>query len=413
MRDPYHPLLLQLARESGEPIPSALQRRSAYFTHAIGFNLDNVAGPTAAGSRKGPTLGRFFDGMKPSPEGIYRFEIGTRVPYFLPRLEGDAEYVLMVDGRSFVVCLRLNYCYGVPKGSPYVAQQYLLAHSVALPQLSAEAFESVHTIPFGTYVSSVFEGKGKDAEDALEGGFIAWSSQLSAAVGRIVGAIRTADRDIGVSLPVDTSFVALPHYWVTPLEAEGEPHPDAHPLVFAATILTATHKAIDNLAGEGASALRARLSSGASGPVHAESLALARAFLHHGMTEQSILSMAVAAEAFLSERYLSFLAARGASKTKIGQAKKDITFSQLLNLHTFAMLDPARWPDFSEVVGRVDTLRDWRNQVAHEGRLKRKLSLKEVEGAFEAVERLIGYFDVPRREPGAPAPEPPTPPSAG
>lgn len=108
-----------------------------------------------------------------------------------------------------------------------------------------------------------------------------------------------------------------------------------------------------------------------------------------GFLRAALLQIVVATEMavarFIHEEYLN----AGVSQTKWNEAKKDLTYSQMLNLHLFA-LTPADFKPDKEVIGQLNLARSLRNEFMHEGKLG--LDGTRLGEIFQASEKFLSYI---------------------
>jgi len=130
---------------------------------------------------------------------------------------------------------------------------------------------------------------------------------------------------------------------------------------------------------------------GTSPAAHQSALSLARSFLHYGMLAPALVNVCTACEIVLARYYHEFLLSRGASNKRLKEAEKDVTFSQLLNLHLFAMRDLSTLDDGSAVLGTLNRSRKLRNEIVHTGMVVGVTKAVVVE-SVNAAERLIEFL---------------------
>src|SRR5439155_23757088 len=112
-------------------------------------------------------------------DGVYSFEIATELPYFLPTLENKPEYFVTVGDVELFICLRMIRAFRGP-GYPLTrGTSYVLVHRRGLRRLSERPeYKDLHPIPIKTFISSRFTGNGKNAEEVIQGNFLAWRDNL-------------------------------------------------------------------------------------------------------------------------------------------------------------------------------------------------------------------------------------------
>ena len=85
----------------------------------------------------------------------------------------------------------------------------------------------------------------------------------------------------------------------------------------------------------------------------------------------------------------------GTSNKKIKENEKDISFSQLLNLHLFSMRKVSLLNDSAQLIGKINWARGHRNDVVHQGTLQSKVTKEEVGEAIETASLLIDFINDP------------------
>jgi hypothetical protein len=83
---------------------------------------------------------------------------------------------------------------------------------------------------------------------------------------------------------------------------------------------------------------------------------------------------------------------RGVSNNALKDNRKEITFSQLLNIHLFSMRPIDELPEWQNIMQKINWARARRNDVVHEGRLGSPVSVTEVSTAIDAAQKLIAFL---------------------
>jgi hypothetical protein len=90
--------------------------------------------------------------------------------------------------------------------------------------------------------------------------------------------------------------------------------------------------------------------------------------------------------------YESFLASRGVSKTTYSKAERDITFSELLNLHLAAARDLKKLDNHTAILHKLNWARKHRNDMVHKGSLQQVIDAHDIESAIDAASHLINFL---------------------
>lgn len=129
-------------------------------------------------------------------------------------------------------------------------------------------------------------------------------------------------------------------------------------------------------------------------------LVSARTAFQSGSLHIALLQVVIAAEMatarFISFRYL----AAGVSRTKWDDAKTELTYSQMLNLHLMVVTPTDRRPDV-QIVALLNAARRARNELMHEGKFE--ISRERLEEFLGACGEYIAYLNSLALQPGPPA----------
>lgn len=106
----------------------------------------------------------------------------------------------------------------------------------------------------------------------------------------------------------------------------------------------------------------------------------------------AIVQLCVACESVLAQRYHRHATERGVSNKALKGNRKEITFSQLLNIHLFSMRPIQELADWQVTLQKINRARAHRNDVVHEGRLIGQVSAADVTAAIAAPEKLIEFL---------------------
>jgi hypothetical protein len=240
-------------------------------------------------------------------------------------------------------------------------------------------------VPFKTFISHRFEIEAATAADAIEENFAAWRDRLVGDIALLVEAVRASSPEAAKHILPLLATPAFPTIW---LFARGE---GDRVVVeqFAGDLNGAALRALTKLTREQADYASTLLAGGASPLPSDSALALAESFAHHGFLNLALVQIAVACESELWLSYSEFVRGRGCSKGKLDEA--EITFSELLNVHVFAMCDVTKLTGAESILGRVNWARKRRNEIVH-GRDVDGVTKADVVDAMKAARELIAFL---------------------
>jgi hypothetical protein len=184
------------------PLGEAAMAKTFFFRSVVRFQLNHYFAKLAPNDQMDPSVGAFAKELPPKDGDRFVFEIATVLPFYLPVIDGQNEFVMTVAGRDYFVCLRMARVFvgqGYPASS---AGDYFIAHMAAINGLarSEEGKHGVHVFPFKTFVSHRFEERGASVAEILETHFENWREQLVRDVAQIVDASPSASPKSTVSL---------------------------------------------------------------------------------------------------------------------------------------------------------------------------------------------------------------------
>jgi hypothetical protein len=112
--------------------------------------------------------------------------------------------------------------------------------------------------------------------------------------------------------------------------------------------------------------------------------------LYDGDLPMAVVSAVLALEAALSDFVRAGWRARGVTKSRIDEAKKDISLSAMLNIELIALAPETNKPR-AELIGALNHARKVRNDIIHEK--KHDVSYQEARESVESVKELVGYLE--------------------
>jgi hypothetical protein len=300
---------------------------------------------------------------------------------------------MKVRGRDYLVSLRVARIFFGPGAPKERGTSYLLAHLGALKSIAEQDMSKagLHVVPFKTFVSNRFEVTATSATEAVEQNFAEWRDLLVEDVSLLVETVRASCPDAAKHLLPQLAAPAFPTIW---LFAQGEAENEIGVEQFAGDLWGAALRSLTRLTREQASHAEAVLAGAAEIAPSDSALALANSFCHHGFLGLALVQVAVACESELWRSYSDFVRSRGCSKTKLDEA--EITFSELLNVHVYAMYDVERLEKAQDVLGEVNWARKRRNEIVHGRPLDARTDKPKVESAIMAASKLVEFLRTQR-----------------
>lgn len=387
MSERFLNISIQLATDE-PPLEAGMENWSEFLKFAHRLNLGRVIGNAEAGLYANSKQGELWADLKPQ-DGVYTFELATELPFYLPTMKGKHEYLVNVGEVELFVCLRMVRVFfgkGLPQESGLA---YRLMHRLGLPGLIEEGKHGeLHPIPIKTFISRRFDCKSTSAQEAIQENFLGWRSEIIFQIDHLINAMRATSSEAAKFLTPQPSLAFYPIFWLRAAGADDKTRCEQ----FMGGFEFGTFTPQSNIKPEDVEKLNGflKIPEAISSGDHA--LALARTFCNFGHYELAIVQLCVACEITLSQKYWSFLKGRGVSNSKLNENKKEITFSQLLNVHLFAMRDPSTLADSERILGTINWARKMRNEVVHEGKPEEELTTAKVIGAIDAAEKLSAFL---------------------
>ena len=333
-RQVFNNLTVRLRADDESPLPDGLLEKSIFLQLAFSLELDRTVLPAAPHMRKGKSLGELWHDIEPE-NGRFRFEVGTFLPHYLPHFESEPDYSVEVGDGTLLVSTRMVRCFFADE-DPNTQLKYWLVHRLGVPSLVEQRnLKHIHPVPIRTFVAKSFSVEALSAESAIQQDFLGWTDDLAADVSQLVEAVRTISPVENRHLLPVLAASAFPMFIVAATGANDKTGVEQ----FALHADQTAFRSLAALKGDDLAAARKLLKSGQPTPVEDSALGLARSFLHHGYRDLAILHICIACESVLARKYRDYLLSRGVSKSKYEQADRDISYSQLLNLHFATMCD--------------------------------------------------------------------------
>lgn len=356
-----------LTQES--PSSSNIEDKSWLLNSFMQIPQNRALGFLASSMNKDKSLGRIFDDLE-SNSGKYSLEIGAILHDWLPNLSGHQDYFLSVpitDGEKIPLAvsnqmLRINYR---KKGqfAHALVPQYLFKKLQSEDKLSLP--DDYHVEVLKSVVTCRFEVDGNHAEDALE-------LHIDLSIEKFIGAI---NRVISAQLflSTDTTPVLTPTYDKGSFDylyliMKGRDSKKYKANRLSLSSFRTTLKPI-NYEDEKAKSFLGIIAGLQNRSEVIYLINSGKGYLEAGLIRFALLWLVIAAEIATTRFVHSMWQKAGVSKTKIKNSANDITYSQMLNIHIFALCSKELRPD-KNLLSEIDKGRTSRNALMHEGKFE-------------------------------------------
>jgi len=376
--DFYNNVTIQMVGDDESPVAADVIEKSIFLQAAFSLNLARIIGP-AADDINTENLGHLWD----------TFEIATVLPYYLPNFDDAPDYAVRVGAAHLVVSSRMLRCFFSDEKNDTNPLQYYLVHRCALHDLlEQKRLTHIHPVPLRTFVAKRMIVDGTNAEQIIQTRLYSWVRDFVADLSRFLDSIRAASPKDGKHLLPQSATPFLSVFWIYVAGANDK----SGIAQFAGDMPSAAFRSLSKLDVNAVQRAHEFLAAGADIPVHESALALANTYLHYGYSGLALVQVCIACESVLAKTYEAFLTSRGVSKTKYSEAERDITFSQLLNLHLAAARDLSQLENRDDILVQLNWARKCRNDVVHKGALQQTVTAQHVERAIEAASKLINFL---------------------
>lgn len=372
------------------PVDPGIENWSGFVQFAHILNVGRIIGNAEADLYAKSKQGELWADLKPK-NGSYDFELATELPFYLPTIQSKNEYLITVGKSELFVCLRMVRAF-IGKGMPQEdGLRYFLVHRLLLPQLAAQRdCAGIHPLLIKTFVSRRFSCEAASAQNAIQENFLTWRDELVGQIVHLVDATRTASPEAAKFLLPQQSLAFFPVFW---LRAAGDEDKTRCEQFFGGHELGTFRPQVD-LKADTVGRLNGFLQTPETIPSDEHELGMARTFCNFGYLKLAVVQVCLACEIALSQKYWGFLQGRGVSKKKLDDNKKEITFSQLLNIHLFTMCDVPSLAGSEKILAAVNWARKVRNDVVHEGKTDEEFTTQRVLEAIDAAERLLAFLHI-------------------
>jgi len=349
--------------------------KSNYFTHAFPFKRDRIVALAAEHMKRNESLDIWKD-IKPK-DGQYEFELAVQLPFFLPRHKNADEYSLNLNKKQYIISNR--HCEFILGNN---SDEYYLGHYLSRANFEKEVGIKVKQVIMSkTLIMTKFKVKCISASMAIESNYENWLKTLNEDIPNLLNALRYHLEEDNPDLPSCNDIGRL-----CPIHVICNGETLSRPLRFAAHIAAypmQTHTRFCCDIAEIESFCDGKTSVDMSKIIFGKSISL----LKSGELSMSCVLACTACETYLSNYISKILTERGLSKTKEKTAFDGLTFSQMLNLLSYFVLNMNN-SEIKILIGTVNSIRKIRNDVVHNGRWLSPSDRNEIENGIEAIKKL-------------------------
>lgn len=384
MQDKFHFITIKLVPDLENKLPDNFDSLSLFFQAGFKLNIDRVVGPLDNNTKKDKSLGNLWHDIEPSKNGFI-VDIATELPYYLPDLDGKAEYSIKVGDKNFFVCNRMVKAFYKKENLKGNNGDYVLLHRFGLDNLKKNKnFNHIHALPLKSFIGSRFIFEGRTAEEVIENFFIKSRNDFLNQITNIVNTFRFVNPTKSKYLFPYPAIASYPIFWVVIEGKEGKKGCEQ----FTGDIRSVANRAFEEFDNNEVQELVINLEKR-----HNDSnIGLSLAFYHYGHYEQALIHLCTAIETILFRGLKQYLISKNLSKEQMEKALDDVSFSQLLNLHIFSVCSLDKLDNYKDLIGMVNWARKRRNEIVHKGQPDKPLDKENVKKAIEAGDSLSSFI---------------------
>lgn len=384
-------ILIELATPE-PPQDSALSPDDSWLlTHVSAYRDREIFAFGVPELKKGPDLGRTFSDLQPKEDGSFLLELGVTLPDLLPNLDGKLDYVVEVklpdkDLTTISVSnqmAQLNYKIGD------------IGHHAIIPRHKLTALKEdnklkipIETSPqlLRTSVTSRFSMVGADPEDALENGIESTVATFVQLLNRMLASVQVTEQTTYSRFSSSYDSNSFPYFYLLMQGKEADRIRHGKIAAHSGRVILNP----PNCQGERLSHFIEMMNGTREIDDVRQMLSAAQSSLDAGILTFALLQMVIAGEMavgrYVKHRLFSF----GLSKNKWDNSKKEITYSQMLNIHLLPLVPDGKKPD-QALIGQLNRARGCRNDLMHEGVFK--LTRDEIRELYRATKDFIAYIE--------------------
>lgn len=350
------------------PNESLLDASKSWLLSGVSsYNDYKIYGFGAAGMKKGDDLGRLFDHLLPRTDGTFELELGVTLPDLLPNLNGHLDYSVEValsddDRHQLAVSNQMARINFAKDGAGY---------HLIFPRYHLDALKEDKTfnLPEGSSpqllrstITTRFSIPGKDAEDALEEHVERCIEKFTSLLNRLLASNQMIAEHVHSQFSTAYEATSFPFFYL--IIAGETPGRFGHGKLSTHAGKMALNP--PNVEQEKAERLLAYLQGAEPIDSIKQMITAARSSFEGGSLQFALLQMVIAAEMATSQYIRSRFLGLGVSRSKWNDVEAEITYSQMLNVHLFA-LTPAHLKPDRDLLGKMNRARDCRNKFMHRG----------------------------------------------
>ncbi|WP_146164729.1 hypothetical protein [Desulfonatronum sp. SC1] len=380
MKPKFNYIPIKLICNEDAPKNSNLFKRSDFFKYAFSIKRDHMVGCATDDLNRDSSLDIWKE-ISPR-DGRYEFELAVQLPFFLPR-HGDAdEYAVTIGNMEYVVSNR--HCEVFLDGKP---DEYFLAHYLSREGLAEKLKTKLNQVIMAkSLVIAKFVAEAASASDAVEASFADWIAILNRDLPTLITAMRYHLDEDSYEVPECNDIGKFCPIYVLCQGTE-----IGKPLRFAAHVAACQIQPFCKFSCD-ISTIEAFCAGTTDIDMPKVLLDRATLLLRSGELSLACILACMACETFLTDCIRQELLGRGLTKSKEKDAFNDLTFSQMLNLLSYFLLDMTDQTT-KTTVGRINALRKLRNDIVHNGRwlgVDSQQAVKDGIAALKGIRNKIG-----------------------
>jgi hypothetical protein len=366
---------------NGDPIQDAkLFNKSNYFKNAFPINRTTIVGQLEKNHKRDKKCDIWTD-IEPK-NGKYKFELAVQLPFFLPKHKEVDEYLINISGKQYIVSNR--HCEFILENTK---EKYYLAHYLCQESLEKLTGSKIkHIIISKSLVITNFEVNCDSASKAIEIHFESWLQKLNEDIPNLVTALRYYIDGGNVDLP-DCNNIGR----FCPIYVLCQGNKLSMPLRFASHLSAYPLQTIMKFSCD-MSKIESFCKGNTEIDISEVILRKAVTLMKSGEFSLACVLACSACETYFVQYISIKLYQQGLSKTKKKEAFNDLSFSQMLNLLSYFILN-MKEIETKNLIGKVNTLRKIRNDIVHEGKQISKRERKYIENGIEAITELKTYME--------------------
>jgi hypothetical protein len=383
--------LLHVKLDVPSPIEAAaFNGRSWFLQSVVGYRDRLALAFGGVGTTKHPNMGRISADLLSRPGGTFLIELGAILLDRLPSPNSDQEYALSVsndrgeDSKGLFFSNQLVKVSFLSEGDPC----HLICPLYRLPEIRERktvAPPDAHIEYLKTAVTARYEIAGEDAEDALATHIENCVLDFIFRINRVLAAhLLVAPEEFGILTP-SYDYGSFDYLYLFTCGAD-ESKIRAERLgltLFRTTLVGPRYNA------EQTATLHEYLTGERQPDDVSRLMRSAKSYIEGGILHLALLQLTIAAELATTRYVHTEYLRRGVSKSKLDDRKAEITFGIMLNIEVTALAPSENKPD-RQLLGRIDRIRNLRNELMHSGRFS--TSQEELRELYNATKHYVRFL---------------------